>query len=134
MYFRSIKKFQGDVSLSDSLDGDGDGGSLSILDTIHVDDNMLEELDTRDCCAKVRQCVGRCLDEREAMVISLRYGLNNDQPLTQREIAAKCGIARSYVSRRAYCKRRDTVRPCLKNVKTAVFPPYRVKNLKYATL
>lgn len=99
MYFRSQRKLQGEVSLSDSLDGEGDGSSLSILDTIRVDDTMLEDLDTRDSCARVRQCVARCLDEREAMVIDLRYGLSREQPLTQREIAAKCGISRSYVSR-----------------------------------
>ena len=99
MYFRSQRKLQGEVSLSDSIDGDGDGNSLSLLDTISVDDNMLEELDARDACAKVRRCVAQCLDEREAMVITLRYGLNAKPPLTQREIAARCGISRSYVSR-----------------------------------
>ena len=40
MYFRSQRKLQGEVSLSDSIDGDGDGNSLSLLDTISVDDNM----------------------------------------------------------------------------------------------
>lgn len=99
MYFRSQRKLQGEVSLSDSLDSDGDSNSLSIMDTISVDDNMLEELNTRDSCAKVRKCVASCLDEREAMVITMRYGLSNEHPLTQREIAAKCGISRSYVSR-----------------------------------
>ena len=99
MYFRAQRKLQGEVSLSDSLDSDGDGNSLSLLDTIRVEDNMLEELDTRDACIRVRQCVSRCLDEREAMVIRLRYGLDQPQPLTQREIAARCGISRSYVSR-----------------------------------
>ena len=100
MYFRSQRKLQGEVSLSDSIDGDGDGNSLSLLDTISVDDNMLEELDAKDACAKVRRCVAQCLDEREAMVITLRYGLNAKPPLTQREIAARCGISRSYVSQR----------------------------------
>ena len=99
MHFRSQKKLQGEVSLSESIDGDGDGNSLSLMDVISVDDNMLEELDTRDACVKVRRCVAECLDEREAMIITLRYGLNNRQPLTQREIASQCGISRSYVSR-----------------------------------
>lgn len=101
MYFRSQKKLQGEVSLSDSIDGDGEGNALSLMDTISVDDDMLEELDTRDSCAKVRQCVRQCLDKREAMIITLRYGLSGGHPLTQREIAEKCGISRSYVSRRA---------------------------------
>lgn len=101
MYFRSQKKLQGEVSLSDSIDGDGEGNALSLMDTISVDDDMLEELDTRDSCAKVRRCVRQCLDRREAMIITLRYGLSGEHPLTQREIAEKCGISRSYVSRRA---------------------------------
>lgn len=101
MYFRSQKKLQGEVSLSDSIDGDGEGNALSLMDTISVDDDMLEELDTRDSCAKVRRCVRQCLDKREAMIITLRYGLGGEHPLTQREIAEKCGISRSYVSRRA---------------------------------
>lgn len=99
MYFRSQKKLQGEVSLSDSIDGDGEGNALSLMDTISVDDDMLEELDTRDSCAKVRRCVRQCLDKREAMIITLRYGLSGEHPLTQREIAEKCGISRSYVSR-----------------------------------
>ena len=99
MYFRAQRKTQGEVSLSDSIDSD-DGSSLSLMDTISVDDNMLEEMDARDSCIKVRQCVKQCLEEREAMVIILRYGLNGKKPLTQREIAERCGISRSYVSRR----------------------------------
>ena len=63
------------------------------------ENRMLETLDTRDSCAKVRQCVEHCLNEREAKVISLRYGLDGEGPRTQREIATACGISRSYVSR-----------------------------------
>ena len=99
MYFRSQRKYQGDVSLSDSIDADREGNALSLMDVISVDDDMLETLDTRDSCAKVRQCVEHCLSEREAKVISLRYGLDGEGPRTQREIATACGISRSYVSR-----------------------------------
>lgn len=100
MYFRSQRKYQGDVSLSDSIDSDREGNALSLMDVISVDDDMLENLDTRDSCAKVRQCVQNCLTEREIKVITLRYGLDGEPPKTQREIAALCGISRSYVSRR----------------------------------
>lgn len=99
MYFRSQRKLQGELSLSDSLDGDGENGSLSLIDVVRVDDNMLEELDLRDACAKVRRCVDTCLTGREAHIIRLRYGLSDQPPLTQREIASLCGISRSYVSR-----------------------------------
>ena len=100
MYFRSLKKLQGEVSLSDSLEGEGDGGALSLMDVLSVDDNMLEELNNRDACAQARRCVDRCLTERERSIIVRRYGLDGRSPMTQREIAAENGISRSYVSER----------------------------------
>ncbi|MEG0764879.1 MAG: RNA polymerase sporulation sigma factor SigK [Pseudoflavonifractor sp.] len=99
MHFRAQRKRSGEVSLSDSLEGDGDGNSLSLMDVLSVDDDMMENLDARDACCKVRACVDACLTQRENMIISLRYGLGGRIPLTQREIAEKCGISRSYVSR-----------------------------------
>lgn len=110
MYFRSQRKLQGEVSLTDTLEAAGDGGTLSLMDVIAVDDHMLEDLDTRDACVKVRQCVQTCLTPRERMIITMRYGLDDRPPRTQREIAGQCGISRSYVSRRAYCKRRGVMR------------------------
>ncbi len=99
MHFRAQRKLQGEVSLSDALDSDGDGGSLSLMDVISVDDDMLDNLDARDACVKIRRCVAECLTEREQNIITLRYGLSGQPPLTQREIAAQSGISRSYVSR-----------------------------------
>ena len=55
MHFRAQKKLQGEVSLSDSLDGEGEGGSLSLMDTIRVDDTLLEDLDDLESCVKVRR-------------------------------------------------------------------------------
>lgn len=101
MHFRSQRKLQGEVSLTDTLEAAGEGGTLSLMDVIAVDDNMLEDLDTRDACIKVRKCVKTCLTPRERMVITMRYGLDDQLPRTQREIASQCGISRSYVSRRA---------------------------------
>ena len=99
MHFRSMRKLQGEVSLSDTLDAEEEGGSLSLMDVIQVDDNMLEELSAKDAGKAVRACVAECLDEREKLVITLRYGLTGAHPLTQREVAKQCGISRSYVSR-----------------------------------
>ena len=99
MYFRAQKKTQGDVSLDDTLEAAGESGSLSLMDVIASDEDMTEELDTRDACAAVRKCVEECLTPREKKVISLRYGLNESAPRTQREVASVCGISRSYVSR-----------------------------------
>ena len=69
------------------------------MDVLRVDDTMLEELSVKDAGQEVRQAVARCLDDRESMVVTLRYGLTGTTPLTQREIAQQCGISRSYVSR-----------------------------------
>ena len=101
MHFRAQKKLQGEVSLTETLEsgGGGDGNSLSLMDVIAAADDMLEELDTRDACQKVRECVRTCLTPRERTIITLRYGLGSQPPQTQREIAARCGISRSYVSR-----------------------------------
>ncbi len=99
MYFRSQRKLQGEVSLSDTLDAEGEAGSLSLMDVIRVDDNMLEELSAKDAGKAVRVCVEEYLDDREKLVITLRYGLTGEHPLTQREIAHQCGISPSYVSR-----------------------------------
>lgn len=99
MHFRSQRKLQGEVSLSETLDADQEGNSLSLMDVISVEDNMLEALDARDSCLKLRHCIRDCLTPREAMIITMRYGLDNKAPKTQREIASQCGISRSYVSR-----------------------------------
>lgn len=99
MHFRSRKKLQGEVSLSDTLDNDQEGNNLSLMDVIKVDDTMLEELDLKESCLRAREAVKRCLTPREAEIIVLRYGLHGGAPLAQREIAQRCGISRSYVSR-----------------------------------
>lgn len=99
MYFRSQRKFQGDVSLSEAIESDREGAALSLMDVIRVEDDLLENLDAKDAGAKVRRCVETCLSPRELGVITQRYGLDGKPPRTQREIAAQWGISRSYVSR-----------------------------------
>lgn len=99
MHFRAQRKLQSEVSLSDTLEAVGEEGNLSLMDVIAVEDDMQERLDAREACEKVRRCVERCLPERERMIIVRRYGLNGGKPQTQREVAAACGISRSYISR-----------------------------------
>lgn len=99
MYFRAQKKTQGEVSLDDTLEAAGEGGSLSLMDVLASDEDMAADLDNRDACEAVRSCVERCLLPREKKIIMMRYGLGRKEPMTQRETAAQCGISRSYVSR-----------------------------------
>ena len=100
MHFRSQKKLQGEVSLSESIESDRDGNSLQLMDVIGMDDTMLEDLYDRDSALRLRRLVNQCLTRRESEIIRLRYGLGGTVPLTQREIASTFGISRSYVSRR----------------------------------
>ena len=104
MYFRSQKKLQGEVSLSETIESDREGNALQLMDVIGVDDTMLEDLYDRDSALRLRRLVKECLTQRESEVIRLRYGLGGTVPLTQREIASTFGISRSYVSRRHQCK------------------------------
>lgn len=99
MFFRSQKKLQGEVSLSETLETDKDGNNLFLIDVVGVEDTMLDDLDTRESHIRVRQLVDECLTEREADIIRQRYGLGGKVPRTQRELAAEYGISRSYVSR-----------------------------------
>lgn len=112
MYFRSRKKNSGDVSLSDALDTDSEGNSLSLMDVIAQDDELCDTIGMHEICAKLRGYVDTVLTEREATVIKLRYGLNGALPRTQKETAELCGISRSYVSRiekRALIKLREAL-------------------------
>lgn len=99
MHFRSAKRLSAEVSLSDTIDTDKEGNSLALMDIISTDDNLLDKVDNLDSEEKIRWIVNNCLEEREKSIISMRYGMNDGTPMTQREVAAKCGISRSYVSR-----------------------------------
>ena len=99
MYFRSRKKLQGEVSLSDSIETDQDGNDLMLMDVVGVDDTMLSDLQDREDSVLVRRLVRECLTDREREIVTLRYGLGGRMPRTQLEIAKKLGISRSYVSR-----------------------------------
>ncbi len=99
MYFRTNKKTANDVYLNDTLEIDKDGNSLTIEDTISSDTDLADNLETKIRWEKVARIIENLDDEREKEIIILRYGLNNKKPLTQREVAQRLNISRSYVSR-----------------------------------
>ena len=80
MFFRSQKKLQGEVSLSETLETDKDGNNLFLMDVVGVEDTMLDDLDMRESHIRVRQLVNECLTEREADIIRQRYGLGGRPP------------------------------------------------------
>lgn len=99
MYFRAQKKLASETLLSDAVDTDKDGNPLTYMDIIYCEDNILEQIELKINSKKAIKAVNELLDEREKEIIILRYGLAGTKPRTQREIANKLGISRSYVSR-----------------------------------
>ena len=99
MHFRNAKKTAQDISLNEAIDSDKDGNPLTLLDIMAVDDNILEQIDFQLNSKKLSQFINEELSPREKMIIVMRYGLDGSEPLTQKKIAQKLNISRSYVSR-----------------------------------
>lgn len=99
MHFRAQKKLACESSIDDTIEIDKDGNPLTYIDIISVDDNIIEQIDLKSKKEMIEFAVEKLLDKREKSIIRLRYGLNNTKPITQREVATKLGISRSYVSR-----------------------------------
>lgn len=99
MHFRTSKKQANDVYLNDTLEVDKDGNPLTIEDTVSSPDDLAENLEMKVRWEKVAKIIENMDDEREKEIIILRYGLDNKKPLTQREVAQRLNISRSYVSR-----------------------------------
>ena len=100
MSLRKEKKYQGQVSLQEPIGFDSDGNEISLIDVLQADnEEICEQIDRENLIAKVMRKVRTLLTDREREIIALRYGLTGEAPLTQREVAGKLGISRSYVSR-----------------------------------
>lgn len=99
MYFRNMKKTAQDVYISDPIETDKEGNTLTLIDVIADDNDIAEEIDKKIKLEKLRVIIDGVLDEREHKIISMRYGLGGEKELTQREVAKLLGISRSYVSR-----------------------------------
>ena len=99
MYFRSKRKLEQEVSLSEPIDNDSEGNAISLIDVISCEDNLLEQVELSDRQRLLYHYLTHALDSREREILLLRYGLSGKPPLTQREAADRCGISRSYVSR-----------------------------------
>lgn len=98
MYFRSRRKHALDVSLDETIDTDKDGNSLTLIDIIADDTDIAAQTAVKLNSERILRCLER-LPKREKEIIVMRYGIDGEDPLTQRQIAAKLGISRSYVSR-----------------------------------
>ena len=99
MYFRAQKKRNGEISINETIDMDKDGNPLTYMDIISVEDTIADDLDLKLQSEAMQRIIQRRLTPRERTILVWRYGLGGDEPRTQREIAQKMKISRSYVSR-----------------------------------
>ena len=99
MHLRSNKKNSKNVSLFDAIGEDKDGSIITLMDVVPSSSLPIDlQLDRKNKISKLISYLPK-LDERELEIISLRYGLGNNEELTQKEVAKKFNISRSYVSR-----------------------------------
>ncbi len=99
MYFRANKKSAQDLHFGDPIDTDKNGNSLTLMDVVADEVNIADEIDRKVKLEKLKILLATALDDREKEIITLRYGLEGEDELTQKEVAARMGISRSYVSR-----------------------------------
>ena len=99
MNIRASKKYSKDISIYEPIGMDKDGSEITVIETLGDDDYSIPDEIDKSHKLKCLQSYLKVLDERELMIITLRYGLNNTKELTQREIAKQYKISRSYVSR-----------------------------------
>jgi len=98
MHLRNIKKLKKEVSLYDPIGYDKEGNEISLIDVLTTDNEIVEFVEAKLQEEKIRGKID-ILTKRERQVIEMRYGLYDGLKETQREIAKKLGISRSYVSR-----------------------------------
>ncbi len=100
MYFRGKKKTSREVSLYEPIGTDKEGNQINLMDVVEsTDRDVFEVIELKGNTRKVYEAIPKVLNSREREIIEWRYGLYNRKPVTQREIADKLGISRSYVSR-----------------------------------
>ena len=99
MFLRKNKRRKVEVSLEETLNLDAEGNSLALEDVIGTDidlvsDTYIKRIDQKDLESELNK-----LNDREKLIMTLRYGLNNSDEYTQKEVASMLGISQSYISR-----------------------------------
>ena len=99
MFFRSNNKNNKNISINEPIGFDKEGNEITILDILKVPKpDFIEEIQIKDNIKLLKQYI-KVLNKREKEIITKRYGLNNQEEQTQKDIAKELNISRSYVSR-----------------------------------
>lgn len=100
MYFRGKKKRAKDISIYEPIGTDKEGNQIHLFDILEEETvDVVEQMEHEKDLSRLRRILPHVLSAREYQIISMRFGLGEDAHITQREVAQKLGISRSYVSR-----------------------------------
>lgn len=100
MHLRNRRKSAREVSIYEPIGTDKEGNQINFMDIIESDEpDVIECMDKNSKICQLQKLLPKILSDREREIIILRYGLLDDQPVTQKQIAGRLGISRSYVSR-----------------------------------
>lgn len=100
MLFRANKKHQGNISLEETIGTEKDGNEIMLADVIcDIDTDVMEMVESNILTEKLINIIKDSLSEREYKILCMRYGIGGSIAYTQREVAKKLGISRSYISR-----------------------------------
>lgn len=99
MYLRKNKKRLADVSFEEALSFDGEGNELHLEDILGTDEDVTYKEYEKKVDIKLLKETIEELDDRDKQIMIMRYGLNNTQEFTQKEVAELLGISQSYISR-----------------------------------
>lgn len=88
-----------EVSLEETLNYDAEGNTLALEDVLGTDEDIVLENVSKKQDAKYLASELNMLNDREKLIMTLRYGLNNTKEYTQKEVATMLGISQSYISR-----------------------------------
>lgn len=100
MYFRSKKKRAKDISIYEPIGTDKEGNQIHLFEILEEETvDVVEQMEHEKDLSRLRTILPHVLSNREYQIIAMRFGLGEDTHITQREVAQKLGISRSYVSR-----------------------------------
>ena len=99
MYLRKTQKQKSEVSIDEPINTDSEGNDLALADILGTEnDAMFKQVEDNDN-KKIINIAIKNLDDREKIIMQLRYGFDGRKELTQKEVAQKLGISQSYISR-----------------------------------
>ncbi len=100
MLFRANKKHQSNISLEETIGTEKDGNEIMLADVVcDIDHDVMELVENNILTEKLINIIRDSLSDREYKILCLRYGIGGKIAYTQREVAKKMGISRSYISR-----------------------------------